>query len=50
MRKSSSADARKLYQELKRLTEGSKPGASSCKDENGNLVTRRLEHQFRLRK
>ena len=32
-------DARKFYQKLKRLTEGYKPGASSGKDENGNLVT-----------
>ena len=28
-----------LYQKLKRLTEGCKLGASSCKDEMGNLVT-----------
>ena len=32
-------DARKFYQKVKCLTEGYKPGASSCKDENGNLVT-----------
>ena len=30
-------DVRKLYQKVKRLTEGHKPGASSCKDEHGNL-------------
>ena len=32
-------EARKFYQEVKRLTEGYKPGACSCKDENGNLET-----------
>ena len=32
-------DARKFYQKVKRLTEGNKSGASSCKDKNGNLVT-----------
>ena len=32
-------DVRKFYQNVKRLTEGYKPGVSSCKDENGNLVT-----------
>ena len=32
-------DARKFYQQIKRPTEGFKPGASSCKYENGNLVT-----------
>ena len=32
-------DARKFYQKAKCLTEGIKLGASSCKDENGNLVT-----------
>ena len=32
-------DARKFYQKLKLLTEGYKPGASSCKDEHENLVT-----------
>lgn len=31
-------DARKLYKELKRLTEDFKNGASSCRDENGNLI------------
>ena len=31
-------DARKSYQKFKRLTEGYKPEASSCKDEHGNLV------------
>ena len=28
-----------LYQKVKRLTEGYKPGAAHCKDENGNFVT-----------
>ncbi|XP_037957054.1 uncharacterized protein LOC119686977 [Teleopsis dalmanni] len=32
-------DARKFYQKVNRLTQGFKPGASTCKDENGNLVT-----------
>ena len=32
-------DARKFYQQVKRLTEGFKPGAYTCKDEEGNLVT-----------
>ena len=32
-------DARKCYQNVKRLTEGYYPGASSCKVENENLVT-----------
>ena len=32
-------DAPKFYQKFKRVTEGHKPGASSCKDEKGNLVT-----------
>ena len=32
-------DARKFYQKVKRLTEGYKQRATSCKDENGNLVT-----------
>ena len=32
-------DARKFYQKFKRLTEGYKPGVSSCKDEHGNLIT-----------
>ena len=32
-------DARKFYQKVKRLTEGHKPGVSSCKDEHDNLVT-----------
>ena len=31
-------DALKLYQKVKRLTDGYKPGASSCKGEYGNLV------------
>ena len=31
-------DARSFYQQVKRLTEDYKPEASSCKDENGNLV------------
>ena len=31
-------DARKFYQQVKRLTQGFKPGASACRDENGNLV------------
>ena len=34
-----SNDARKFYQKVKRLTQGYKPEVSSCKDENGNLVT-----------
>ena len=32
-------DDRKFYQKVKRLTEGYKPGASSCKYGRGNLVT-----------
>ena len=32
-------DARKFYQNVKRLTEGYKPAAFFCKDEKGNLVT-----------
>ena len=32
-------DAQKFFKEVKRLTEGFKPGASSCRDERGNLVT-----------
>ena len=31
-------DARKFYQKVKRLTEGLKPGASSCKDKNLCLI------------
>ena len=32
-------NARKFYQKVKRLVEGYKLGVSSCKDENGNLIT-----------
>ena len=32
-------DAQKFIKNVKRLTEGCKPGASSCRDEKGNLVT-----------
>jgi hypothetical protein len=32
-------DARNFYKKLKRLTEGSRPRAASCKDKNFNLVT-----------
>ena len=31
--------ARKFYERIKRQTEGLKPGANACNDENGNLVT-----------
>ena len=32
-------DVQKFFKNVKRLTEGFKPGASSCRDERGNLVT-----------
>lgn len=32
-------NARKLYKQIKHLTEGFKPITSSCKDENGNMVS-----------
>ena len=32
-------DAQKFFKNVKRLTEGFKPGTSSCRDERGNLVT-----------
>ena len=32
-------DAKKFFKNIKRLTEGFKPGASSGRDERGNLVT-----------
>ena len=35
----SSNDAQKFFKNVKRLREGFKPGASSCRDKRGNLVT-----------
>ena len=32
-------DAQKFFKNLKRLMEGFKPGASTCRNERGNLVT-----------
>ena len=32
-------DAQNFFKNVKHLTEGFKPGASSCMDERGNLVT-----------